>query len=201
MRVSWVIRNVNMWFARVVYSRDAWDEWLVDASEETDFRIGWIFYIARLAVFLSRGVLWCFMMLSHAATCWLSRQMEYDADRYETRLAGSQNFEQTCFQLRRLAYGLNDFMKTMRMHGPEATTGNPVRDLMQHCDSLSEEDEERIQRRIKKAKTGLFDTHPADSQRIEEAMRENAEGVFHSDLPAEAVFQKFDRMCASLTML
>ena len=84
MRVSWVIRNVNMWFARVVYSRDAWDEWLVDASEETDFRIGWIFYIARLAVFLSRGVLWCFMMLSHAATCWLSRQMEYDADRYET---------------------------------------------------------------------------------------------------------------------
>ena len=65
MRVSWVIRNVNMWFSRVVYERDEWDDWLVEASEETDFRVGWIFWVARMAVGLSRGILWCFMMISH----------------------------------------------------------------------------------------------------------------------------------------
>lgn len=199
MRVSWVVRTINHWFARVVYTRDEWDEWLTEASEETDLRIGWIFYIARMAVFLSRGILWCFMMLSHAVTCWLARQMEFDADRYEARLAGSKTFEDTCFRLHWLGYGMQDYFRNhavLPTSGKE--TGNPIRDFVMHCNTLSEHDEKRVRRRIKKAKTGLLDTHPADSERIENAMRENTTGVFQSDLPAEAVFQKFDMLCLGL---
>lgn len=39
MRVTYVIRWVNHWFARVVYERDAWDVRLQRWSEDTDWRL------------------------------------------------------------------------------------------------------------------------------------------------------------------
>jgi Zn-dependent protease with chaperone function len=201
MRVTWIVRSVNFWFAKVVYVRDQLDEWLVETSEEMDFRVGWIFWFARLAVFLSRGILWIFMTLSCAASGWLLRQMEFDADRHEARLAGSASFEGTCLRLHWLTYGLNDFLKSRMVRASAGTdTGNPIRDFIQHCSTLNEHDGKRIHRRIQKAKTGWLYTHPADRERIENAARENAPGVFSSKLPAEAVFSSFDRLCLSMIL-
>ncbi|MEZ6124032.1 MAG: M48 family metalloprotease [Planctomycetaceae bacterium] len=199
LRVSWIVRSINFWFARTVYLRDQWDDFLVEASEETDFRIGWIFWLARMAVFFSRGVLWCFMMVSHAATCWLLRQMEFDADRYQVRLSGSEHFEATFMRVHWLTHGMQDFIRS-RMLAPSTgrETGNPIRDFIQHCDSMSDQDEQRVRKRMLKAKTGLMDTHPCDSDRIASAKRENAEGVFSSDLPAEALVRNFDALCLGL---
>ncbi|MFM7836244.1 MAG: M48 family metallopeptidase, partial [Planctomycetaceae bacterium] len=36
MRFSWLIRTMNYWFARLVYERDSWDEWLEDWSRRLD---------------------------------------------------------------------------------------------------------------------------------------------------------------------
>src|SRR6267142_839397 len=36
MRLSYIIRNINGWFARVVYQRDAWDVALAEWAEETE---------------------------------------------------------------------------------------------------------------------------------------------------------------------
>lgn len=201
MRVTMIIRNVNFWFAKVVYMRDEWDEWLVSAAHETDIRIGWVFHIARLAVFLSRGILWCFMMISHAATCWLARQMEFDADRYEYRLAGSAAFEETTFRLQWLGYGMQDYFRNTMHRAPGEQTGNPIRDFVRHCESLTEKDRKRVRRRMEKSTTGFFDVHPADSERIAMAQKENAPGVFTSQLPADAIFKNFDTMCAQMMML
>lgn len=201
MRVSWIVRSINHWFARVVYERDEWDEWLTEASEETDFRIGWIFWIARMAVGIGRGILWCFMMFSHGVTCWLARQMEFDADRYEVRLCGSKQFEKTCYRLHCLGFAMQDFFRNFMIRGGQPSSGNLVRDVVRHCDELPEMDLKRIRKRINKSKTGLLDTHPADSERIAAAEKENAKGVFDSDLPAEALFREFDQLCNRLMMV
>ena len=195
MRVSWIVRHVNHWFAKVVYTRDEWDVWLTSVSEELDLRITWIFWIARLVVFLSRLVLWCFMMVSHMLTCWLARQMEFDADRYEARLAGSETFRKTCLRLQCLNYGLLAYL-----HGgpPPDSNGNPIRDIVAYSDSIPGQDLKQIKKHIKKSENGWFDTHPADSERIASAKREEAEGIFHSDLPAETVVKHFDRLCNNL---
>ena len=125
--------------------------------------------------------------------------MEYDADRYEARLAGSEHFEETCFRLHWLGYGLQDYLRNqMMVRASGENTGNPIQDFVRHCESLSEYDEKRIMKQIKKAESGWFDTHPSDTDRIESARRENAPGVFRSELPAEVIFQKFDDMCISL---
>jgi hypothetical protein len=42
MRLSYVIRSINGWFARVVFERDEWDQWLEESAQEADYRLAWI---------------------------------------------------------------------------------------------------------------------------------------------------------------
>ena len=99
MRLTYVIRTISYWLARAVYERDSWDEMLVSWSNGIDIRIGWIFYITRLFVRLTRKILWCLMTVGNAVSGYMLRQMEFDADRHETRLAGNRTFESTARQL------------------------------------------------------------------------------------------------------
>ena len=202
MRVSWIVRTINFWFARVVYQRDEWDVWLIEAAEGVDLRVGWVFYVARFAVFISRSILWCLMTVSHMLSCWLSRQMEFDADKYEIRLVGTASFEETCFRLNWLNHGLNGFITNRMLKPPTGLeSANPIRDFITHCETLDDADEKRVRDRIANGETALFDTHPSDSERIANAKKENADGKLKSELPAEALFTNFDGLCHSLLRL
>ena len=50
---------------------------------------------ARFGVWCSRLLLKLLMFTGHVISCFLLRQMEYDADSYEIKLAGSEAFEST----------------------------------------------------------------------------------------------------------
>src|SRR5204863_3813327 len=66
MRLSYIIRSINGWFARVVYERDAWDlaleEW---ATEAEDARVMLVAGCARMAVGFSRLLLMRLMFIGH----------------------------------------------------------------------------------------------------------------------------------------
>src|SRR6185312_5218043 len=47
-------------------------------------------WVARGLVWFTRRILWCLMWVGHAVSSMMSRQMEYDADRYLCRLVGSE---------------------------------------------------------------------------------------------------------------
>lgn len=198
MRASIIIRMVNAWFAQVVFQRDDWDDWLVAASSETDVRIGIIFYFARFAVFLSRAILWCFMMASHALSCGLSRQMEFDADLHEIRFSGSKVFSETSLRLQLLNTAMFNVFRSQILGKGGPLSGNPIRDIARSCDELDESEVKKVKKNALNTRTGWFDTHPSDSERIKRAEKENAPGVCHSDLPAEALFTNFDELCHSL---
>ncbi len=95
MRMTYIIRSINYWFQRVVYEEDEWDYRIRIWSERSDFRIRLILYITRMFIWLSRKVLWLLMQLGHIISSFMLRQMEYDADRYETSLIGSDVFAST----------------------------------------------------------------------------------------------------------
>jgi Zn-dependent protease with chaperone function len=82
MALAYLVRSVNAWLWRVVYTRDVWDERLERASEEWDLRVGVVLLLARLFIWLTRKILWVLMMLGHAISTFLLRHMEFDADRY-----------------------------------------------------------------------------------------------------------------------
>lgn len=99
MRLSYVISRINGWFARVVYQRDAWDVWLEGLAAEAESWGVLIVATAQLAVGLSRMILSVLMHVAHAVSCFMMRQMEYDADLYEIKVAGSGSFESTMGRL------------------------------------------------------------------------------------------------------
>jgi Zn-dependent protease with chaperone function len=194
MRLSYVIRSVNGWFHRVVFERDEWDEALARACQESG-RLGLIFLVALLGVWLTRGILFILMMLGHAISCVLLRQMEYDADRYEARLAGSAAFAATSRRIMLLAAGeqaalpaLVDFYQSGEF--PE----NYPALLLHTVEQLPSGLRRCLNKETAGGKTGLFDTHPSFADRIASARRENAPGIFHLDWPATALFSNFDEL-------
>lgn len=204
MRLSYVIRSVNGWFYRVVYERDAWDVWLASLSEDGgDGRIMLLALGARLAVGFSRILLSLLMMFGHCVSCFLLRQMEYDADGYAIQVAGSAGAESTTRRMAELGEALGraykqmratwDFNKNLPDHFPDF--------LALHDASLPPAARERFQDALGLARTGLFDTHPSDGDRIRRARQAQEPGVFHLELPASVLFSNFDVAAKQVTQL
>jgi hypothetical protein len=60
---------------------------------------------------------------------------------------------------------------------------------------------QRMQDTLGLARTGLFDTHPSDGDRIRRARQADDAGVFHLELPATALFSHFDIVSKQVTHL
>ena len=204
MRLSYVIRNVNGWFARVVYERDAWDVWLAEwVSEAEDWRIMIVGGLAQLAVGFSRLLLKLLMYFGHGVSCFLLRQMEYDADSYEIKLAGSPAFEQTTKRLSVLGAASNDSYKSMRAawNTSHRLPENFPAFLTKMESKLSPESRTKIEDSVGLSQTGIFDTHPSPGDRIRRARQANDSGVFHLEYPATMLFANFDAVAKQVTFL
>lgn len=200
MRLSYIIRSVNAWFARVVYERDSLDKWLETWAVNEDWRLQLIFKLAQGGVWVGRKTLWCLMMLGHAISCFMSRQMEFDADSYEAKIAGSDEFAKTAGRLRvlnaSLAAATHDAQSTWQHH--ELPDNLPA--LVVWRESVMPEDIRcKIDTMGNEAKTHWAQTHPSDRDRINAAAALAAAGVFHLDDPASGLFSDFTTLCRAVT--
>jgi Zn-dependent protease with chaperone function len=204
MRLSYVIRAVNAWFARVVYERDAWDVWLEQMIEESeDGRITIVVVCARIAVGFSRLLLKLLMLLGHGVSCFLLRQMEYDADSYEIKLAGSETFEATARKLCVMNEALGRAYKEMQASwnlNRRLPASFPAY-LVQRRAQLPPKFCEKIEDTMGLSRTGIFDTHPSDGDRIRRARRAGESGVFHLDYPATVLFSNFEIVAKQVTQV
>lgn len=202
MRLTYLVRSVDAWFARVVYERDAWDERLVEWSQgDIDFRLRIPLYLARGCVWVTRRILWALMMAGHAISCFMLRQMEYDADRYEARLAGSAAFEESMRRLPLLAAAHNG--AASRLFGHDWKEGRLVDNFMAFSLVVGEQMPDAVRQKVNGGvdteTTGWFDTHPAARDRIASAHAENAGGVLVTDRPATELFTDFDQTAREVT--
>jgi Zn-dependent protease with chaperone function len=195
LRVSVVIRIINFWFARLVFQRDRFDAALAGAAQRAPVRLRWIFHFNLFVVYLTRRVLWALMMLGHVLSSFMMRQMEYDADRYEVRLAGFRSFDSSMREMFALSAAFQMAMKNLTNQWKEnrlvdkfprlvvANRQEGVKQLAAQLEHfMANEEEER------------FGTHPTACQRVTRALREKGLGVFSSDLPASALFSRFDEL-------
>ena len=200
MRLTYLIRSISFWFTRVVYERDAWDDKLAEWSHNLDIRIGWVLYLTRLGVWMTRKVLWVLMIAGHFVGGYLLRQMEFDADRHEARLAGSRTFTTTARQLSVLGVAYRGAMSDLGNFYREGRLGDNLPKLiLLNVDQLPEKVHSKIDEMILESKTGHFDTHPSDRERMASAARENTEGIFQLRLPAGHLFQRFDFLSRAVT--
>jgi Zn-dependent protease with chaperone function len=201
MRVSFVIGAINQWFHRVVFERDEWDEWLVMQSEDDDNRLAIVLYLARFGVWVARGVLWVLMMAGHALSCFMSRQMEFDADSHQARLVGSEVFAATMQRIHLLAFAQEQTRNDLAASWKAGRLPDDLpRYLAYRTSLLPQEVTQKVFAETNKATTGLFHTHPAPAVRVRRAQALAAEGVFRLEEPASVLFKDFGELCKSLTL-
>jgi Zn-dependent protease with chaperone function len=188
MRLTYVIRSINGWFARVVYERDAWDVWLDESAEDLDqdWRLMIIINVVRLAVGFSRFLLKLLMYIGHGVGCFMLRQMEYDADQYEINLAGSEAFESTMRRFHVLGKLTEQSYKKMRAgwNLDQQLPDDFPAYLIQRDKELPHEQRTKYEDAMGLQPSGIFETHPSNGDRIRRARQAGAEGLFLMDGPA-----------------
>ncbi|HAH45426.1 MAG TPA: hypothetical protein DCM07_11350, partial [Planctomycetaceae bacterium] len=200
MRLSFIIRSINIWFMRVVYERDAWDERLEYLSQSLDLRISWVLYLARLFVWVTRKILWLLMMVGHLVSGFLMRQMEFDADRYEARLSGSRCFAATSKRLAFLGVANQGALSDLGQFYAEGRLVDNFPALINiNLSKMPDEVKSAVELHIKAEQTGWFDTHPATLERIANIQDEDPEGIFRLKSPATVLFSDFSREAKFVT--
>jgi Zn-dependent protease with chaperone function len=199
MRFGFIIQTVHGWIYRAVYERDAFDDWLEEASNENAFNLV-IFGCARAAIGLTRGLMWLLFVLSHALTSFMSRQMEFHADACATAVAGSDSFiamlnklcilhacsAQARIQLRnKVAPKLPDDLSTY------------VANLAAQC---SGQTQGKVLTAAAKERTRWFQSHPSDAERIQRARQAQLPGIIHESSPAATLFNDFQQLSRTLTL-
>lgn len=204
MRLSYIIRSVNLWFARVAYERDAWDVALDDWAEgEEDMRVKFVLVCAQVGVWGCRSLLKLLMFVGCGASSFLMRQMEYDADDREIKLVGSATFEGTVQRLRVLLKAVETAYKDMK---GEWTTERRMPEsfphyMLQKDSQMPAERRKTIEDTIGLTPTGFFDTHPCDADRIRMARRAAEPGRLRCGMPAFTLFANFDILSKQISML
>jgi Zn-dependent protease with chaperone function len=199
-RLTYLVRSINYWFLRVVYQRDAWDQALEELANDLNWRISWILHLARLGVVLSRRVLWLLMMVGHVVSSFMLRQMEFHADAHEARLVGGKVFESTVRKIALQGVVYQAVFHDLRQFVNRRQLPDDLSLLMlAKCRQVSPDGLQQIGRQLLKTRTGWFDTHPADRDRIRRAYREGAETVFADHRPATDMFTDFKSLSRNTT--
>jgi Zn-dependent protease with chaperone function len=180
MMLTTIIRSINFWFYRVVYHEDAWDDRLRRWSKEIDFRLSAVLYTARFFIWLSRRLLRLLMRAGEAISCFMMRQMEYDADQCEVLMVGPQVFESTCRRLVELSISYHRSFQDLQSAWQEGHLAESLPELVAvNAGQIPDKVRQKaLQDQIENSATGWFDTHPADGDRIDRARRLKVKPMF-----------------------
>ena len=193
MRLGYVIRGINRWFGRVVYQRDAWDEQLKRASDEA--RLLWTQLLVlgtRLGIWLVRRLLWVLMMIGGLLSRFMDRRMEFDADQYEIRLAGSRAFESTLLRMTELSAAFSDVVHQLDDAHAEGRLCDDMPLLIAStADRMPPHVRAQVHQHIAQEKARLLDTHPPTRERIKRARRQNSPGRVTLKVPASCLLRSY----------
>jgi len=200
MRLSFFVRSVNGWLYRVSTQEDSWDRWLSRTSERGHVGVRVVLYVARFFVWLTRKLLFGLMLLGHALSSYLLRQMEFDADRYEVYLAGSEAFGQTarrCIELHVSMEGVYEDLAAARRDG--RLPDDVCISLLGQRGQVREENYRRAEEARLTEHTSWDDSHPCDRERVAAAERVGGEGIFRVERPASELFADFGSLSQKVT--
>lgn len=203
MRLTYLTRVIVFWLVRVAYQRDGWDAALDTIARNPDsgaWAIG--AWVLKLCVWVSRIVLIAIAWIAQLLCSFMLRQMERDADRYETQLCGADAFVGVC-------HGVNELADAMPRAMEESSRLFRKKDILpdnfpvyvaDFRKRLTPEAKDAIRTRIEKSRTGFFSTHPSDRERIAAARQRNEPGLYLDESPASNLFGDFEAASKKATL-
>ena len=200
MRLMFVITGITGWFARAVYQRDAWDRQLRESAGAGGLW-GVMFLFALLLVYLGRGILWIFLQIAICLSFYLCRQMEYHADRWEARIAGSDTFADSMYRLTLLGLSCNGLLTQLATTGERELPHHFSEHVVAAAKAMPDDVKRTIANAITSDKTGLLDTHPSNRDRIAAAQKRYEPGLYRSQGPATSLFTNFHALSRKVTTI
>jgi hypothetical protein len=203
MRLGYVVWRINRWFARVVYERDGWDERLDEWREESGhWIVSIIVCLAALFVWVSRQILKVLMYVGLAVSTFLSRQQEFDADAWASRVVGSEPASGVPPRVMELIVCRELAMNEVS----ERWSSRQLPDNLMSLDAAARsripaQARAAIDRSLRSSNAGFFSTHPSDRQRVERIRMNPEPGVLRVDGPATILFKNFDDVCRKASYL
>jgi Zn-dependent protease with chaperone function len=204
MRLSYIIRRINFWFARVAYQRDAWDEALEKwSNEEQDIRAAMVVWSAQIAVWFSRLILKLLMFIGLFIAGFMLRQMEYNADAYQIQVVGSDTFEKTHRKLATLEAAMEQAGQRIYAQWKKTRQlpDNLSELLRQTHENLPDGVIQKVDDMLGFHRAGILDSHPSPAARIRRGRMAGEPGIFHDDRPASSLFASFEHPARFVTLL
>ncbi len=206
LRLYFLIGTIRLWFARVAYERDAWDDQLDQMRIHSGWRTQLILNVAYASVGGSRAILRGLLHVANWISAGFSRQMEFDADRYEASLVGADVFEQTTNQLAVLGPLAEDTWKMLADAWELRRLPEDIPSMVRYRNqNLNSEIRERLIVAAREEVTKRWATHPSANDRIASvrgltgSVPSGDDGEFPEDLAADVLFSSFADLCRKVT--
>jgi Zn-dependent protease with chaperone function len=210
MICAFVVNSINGWLEHCAHGEDALDRKLhelSDAAIEMEHWFSWLVNLSIAATWIAiRATRLLMAGLFHVSlrlSRYMSRQMEFDADRYEALLAGSHIFRTTARSLRALNYALVEVnqanieawqQQRLLRDLPEAVAARAREFDAVRLASIEDEMNEQSTARY-------WDSHPPDVERIDNAENRRAPGIYMEDAPAALLLRDFSGWSQQATRL
>ncbi|MBI2688257.1 MAG: M48 family metalloprotease [Acidobacteria bacterium] len=201
MRVRQLIHWSQYYLHQLVDGRDRWDVLLASQSAGSPTILRMIASVAGVGVRLSRHVLRLLLRGTLLVNARMSREMEFHADLFAIRVAGTAAFFGS---VETFAAGAAAMQKAMQIAHRGAAEGRYPEDfaaLTAACYAMLTPEERREIARQGRYTIGLgYDSHPDDTDRLERAGLEHDEGVLDEHGPASALFPAFQALCRAQSL-
>ena len=201
MRFAALIHYINYWFYHQAYCEDGWDD-MIDSWGESDIAIASLSAIfAQLGALLVRILLIVLAYIATMLSSGLSRHMEFDADRYQVELTGSDAYPDLAHQMRLLSAGQEAAAGLAAQGLEDGRLPDNIPGLsVEIAASFDQQTRNAIASDIQQINNSVFDTHPPDIERIAAADKLDKPGVFRNAAPAHKLVREEQRLGMHVTL-
>jgi Zn-dependent protease with chaperone function len=202
MRLSYAVFRINRWFFRLAHTRSGLDDALDSfIGNEPHWTIALVGIVCKLMLGLTRLVLTCMALLSHALSMHLSRQSEYDADRVAARIAGGEAMADALQTIPFLAAASEQALAVAQRAWRRRSLPDDLVVLTDgYRQRLAPDVRSQINATILSKEDSYFDSHPPLFRRIALMKISPVPGVLKLDAPATLLFKDFDELCKISTI-
>ncbi|MBS0657006.1 MAG: M48 family metalloprotease [Verrucomicrobia bacterium] len=198
MRLSVVVRRLNVRLAEMAWSRTEWDDRLSGALGSGVGLVMAAAALIKIGLGLARLLLKGLVMVNHIAVCTLLRQMEFDADRAEAHLAGSAAFASAAKRITVINQIFGRYH--LRAGFDQSRPYDLPSYLMDEYGRLRPGEEDELYAAAEADYSKLFATHPTNAARVAAAQAINSPGLVLSDAPAQELFEHYDDLARTVTV-
>ncbi len=200
MICSFTVNSVNAWLEYRAYGEDSWDRKLHEWSDQASEKEGWFYGILSLSIgatwiatALIRRIMAGLFHVSFRMSRYMSRQMEFDADRYEALLAGSDMFRVTARSLRALNHAFSEVNgANIEAWQEQRLLGDLPEAVAAHAREYDAVRLAKIEQEMREETTTRYwDSHPPDAARIDNAEKQRLPGIYLEQAPAALLFWNF----------